>query len=78
MPSEYIKILKSNKYQKSDKTPFIIKADLKCIRQKINECKINIGNSSLTKVREHIPSDFSMSTISSFRRSENTYDVYRV
>ena len=30
-----------------------------------------------TKVSEHISSDFSMSTISSFRSIENKHDVYR-
>ena len=30
-----------------------------------------------SKVFEHIPSGFSMSTISSFRRIENKHDVYR-
>ena len=32
---------------------------------------------STTKVREHIPSDLSLSTISSFRSIENKHDVYR-
>ena len=33
--------------------------------------------SSITKVSEHIPSDFSMSTISSLRSIENKHDIYR-
>ena len=32
---------------------------------------------STTKVREHIPSGFSMSRVSSFRSIENKHDVYR-
>ena len=40
-------------------------------------CKNNLENSPTTNVSEHIPSGFSMSTISSFRRIENKHDVYR-
>ena len=40
-------------------------------------CKNNPGNSSATKVGEHIPSDFSISTISSFKSIENQHDVYK-
>ena len=76
MPSEDTKILEFNKYQKSDKSPFIIYADLECIIEKIDECKNNHENSSATKVSEHIPSGFSMSTICSFRRIEKKHDVY--
>ena len=43
----------------------------------IDGCKINPENSSTTKVREHIPSGFSMSTISLFRSIENKHDVQR-
>ena len=41
----------------------------------IDGCKINPENSSTTKVREHIPSGFSMSTIYLFRSIENKHDV---
>ena len=78
MPSEDTKILEFNQYQKSDKAPFIIYADLECIIEKIDGCKNNPENSSTTKVSEHIPSGFSMSTISSFRSIENKHDVYKV
>ena len=71
MLSEDSKILEFNQYQKSDKAPFIIYADLECIIEKIDE------NSSATKVSEHIPSGFSMSKISSFRSIENKHDLYR-
>ena len=67
MPSEDTKILEFNQYQKSDKGPFIIYEDLKCLIKKINECKNNPENSSTKRVGKHIPSDFSMSTISSFK-----------
>ena len=61
MPSEDTKILEFNQYPKFDKAPIIICADLECL----------IG------FLKHIPSGFSMSTISSFKNIENKYDVYR-
>ena len=45
--------------------------------QKIDGYKNNPENSSTTNVSKHIPSDFSMSTISSFRSIENKHDVCR-
>ena len=63
MPSEDTKILEFNQYQKSDKGPFILYADLECIIEKINGSKNNRENSFTTKVSEHIPSGFSMSAI---------------
>ena len=77
VPSEGTKILEFYKNQKPDKAPFIIYADLKCIIEKIDGSKNNPEISSTTKVSEHIPSGFSMSTVSSFRNIENKHDVYR-
>ena len=77
MSSDDTKLLESNIYQKSDKAPFIIYADLECIIEKTDGSKNNPENSSTTKVSEHIPSDFSMSTISLFRSIQNKHDVYR-
>ena len=77
MPSEDTKILEFNQYQKSDKGPFIIYADLECLIEKIDGCKNDPENSSTTKVGEHIPSGFSMSTISSFKSIENKHNVHR-
>ena len=76
LPSEETKILQFNQYQKFDKAPFIIYADLECLIERIDERKNNTENSSTTKLGEHIPSCFSMSTISSFKSMENKYDVY--
>ena len=70
-------MLKFNQYQKSDKTPFIIYADLDCIIEKIHGCNNNPQNSSTTKLSKHIPSGFSTSTIFLFRSIENKHDVYR-
>ena len=77
MPSDETKILEFNQYQKSDKAPFICYKVLECIIEKIDECKNNPENSSTIKVSEHIPSGFSMSTISLFGSIENKHDVYR-
>ena len=41
------------------------------------DVKNNPENSSTTKVRKHIPLGFSISTISSFRNTENKHHVYR-
>ena len=65
MLSQDTKIFEFNQYQKSDKAPFIIYADLECIKEKIDRCKNNPQNSSTTKVSKHIPSDFSMSSLNS-------------
>ena len=77
MSSEDAKILEFNQYQKSGKAPFIIYADLACIIEEIEGCENSTESSSTEKVSEHIPSGFSMSTISSFRSIENNHDVYR-
>ena len=53
MPSDSTKILEFNQYQKSDKGPSIIYADLKYIIEKIDGCKNNPENSSTTKEIEH-------------------------
>ena len=77
MPSEDTKILELYQYQKSDKAPFNIYADLQCIIEKIDGYKNNHKKSCTTKVSKRIPSCFSMSTISSFRSIENKHDVCR-
>ena len=77
MHSEETKILELSQYQKSYKAPFIIYADLGCIIEKIDGCKNNPENLFTTKIDEHIPSGFSMSTISSFENIENKHVVYR-
>ena len=70
MPSENTKILQFNQYQKSDEAPFIIYADLEFLIEKIDGSKNSPENSLTTKLSEHIPLGFSMSTISSFRSIE--------
>ena len=77
MRSEDTRILEFNQYQTFDEASFIIYADVECVTEKTDGCKNNPENSATTKVSEHIPSDFSMSTISLFKSIENKHDVYR-
>ena len=70
MPSKNNKVLEFNQYHKSVTAPFIIYADLECLIEKISGCKSNSEDSSTTTVSEHILSDFSISTISSFKNIE--------
>ena len=65
MPSVNIEILKFSQYQKSNKAPFIIYANLECLTKKIDGCKNNPENLSTATVGKHIPSSFSMSSKSS-------------
>ena len=65
-----------NHYQKSNKAPLITCTDNECIIEKVDGCKNNPENSSTTKVDEHIPSSFSISTIWLFESTENKHDVY--
>ena len=76
MPSEDTKILEFNQYQKSDKAPFIIYADLECIIEKTDGYKNNPENSYTSKRSEHISSGVLMSTISSLKSIENKHDIY--
>ena len=75
--SEETKILEFNQYQNSDKVPFLIYAYRDCLIEKIDGYKNNPENSATTKLGKHIPSGFSVSTISSFKSIENELDVYR-
>ena len=75
MPFEDTKILEFNQYKKSDKVPSFIYVNLECIREKIDGCQNNSENSPTAKVSKHVPSGFSMSTISLFRSIENKHNV---
>ena len=69
-------ILKHNQLMKSDKTPFIIYADLESFIKKIDNCKNNSEKSSTTKIGEHIPRGYSISTIWAFDDTESKYSLY--
>ena len=74
LPYKDTKMLEFNQYQKSDKAPFIIYADLECLMEKIDGCENNPEKSSTTKVGEHIRSGFSMSKISSYKSIRNKHE----
>ena len=75
--SEETKILEFNQYQNSDKVSFLIYLYRECLIEKIDGYNNNPENSATIKLGKHIPSDFSVSTISSFKSIENELDVYR-
>ena len=67
MPSEHSKILEFNQYEKSNKAPFTIYADLKCITEKTDGFKNN--------PEEQFKND--LRTIKSFRSIKNKHGVHR-
>ena len=67
--------LKFNQCQKSQKTLFIIYADLVSLIGKLDGYKNNPENSYAKKVSEHVSSSFGISAISSFKVMENKHDV---
>ena len=64
LPSEDTKIFEFNQYEISEKPPFLTYADFESLIEKMDECKTNPEKSSATKVSEHVPSGFSISTLS--------------
>ena len=60
MHFEDTKIFGFNQYQKSDKTPVVVYADLVYLIETIYRCKNDSENYSTTKVAEHIPWNFSV------------------
>ena len=76
MPSEKDNILEFNQYVQSDKIPYIIYADFESLIKKIDVSGNNPENSSATKIGEHIPCGYSMSTIWAFDNIENKHTLY--
>ena len=58
---------------KSDKTSCLISADLESVMKKIDNCKNNLEKSSATKIAEHIPCGYLMSTIWAFDNNKNKH-----
>ena len=77
MPSEKNNILEFRQYMKSDKMPYIIYADIESLFRNIDRYANNQGKSSTTKISEHIPCGYSMSTIWGFDHIEDKYTLYR-
>ena len=53
--------------------PYIIYANTESLIKKIDRYSNNPENSSTTKIREHIPCGYSMSTIRAFDSTENKH-----
>ena len=75
MPSEKNNILEFNQYIKSYKMSYIIHADIESLNKKIGEYANNLENSSTTKIGEHIPCRYSMSTFWAFNHIENKHTL---
>ena len=58
---------------KLDKIPYIIFANIESLIEKIDGCGNNSENSSTTKIDEHIPCAYSISTIWAFNNIENKH-----
>ena len=71
MPSQKDNILQFNQYMKLNKMPCIIFADLESLVKKTDGCENNPEKSSTAKISEHIPCEYSMSTIWAFDNIEN-------
>ena len=76
MRSEKDNILEFNQFMKSNKMPYIIHADIEPLIRKIDGCANNPENSSTTKVGEHIPCRYSMSTIWGSDHIEGKHTLY--
>ena len=76
MPSDKDNMLEFNEYMKSDKMPYTIYTDMEFLIKKIDECANNPENFSTTKIGEHIPSGYSMSTIWAFDNLQNKHTSY--
>ena len=77
MPSNDNNLINYNKGEKSLKLPFIIYADLECLLEKISTCYNNPNLSFATKIKQHVPSGYSISTNCSFDKSHNNLSRYR-
>ena len=77
MPSEDTRILEFIQHRTSDKTSSIIYADLESLIKVINGFNNDFEKLSTTKVGEHIPCGYSVSTRWTFDGIENKHDVYR-
>ena len=72
MPSGDTKILEFNQKRKSYKMLFVIYAPMESLIKR-DGCKNNFKKSPTTKVVEHIPSGYSMSTICAFGGIKNKH-----
>ena len=78
MLSEKGNILEFNQCRKWDKMSYVIYVNIESLIKIIDEFANNPENSSKTKIREHIPCRYSMSTMLAFDNIENKHTVYLV
>ena len=57
--------------------PYIIYADTESLIKKVDGCANNPKSSSTTKIGEHIPCGYSMSTIWDFGNMKSKHNLYR-
>ena len=76
MPSQKDSTLKFHQYIKSEKMRNNTYADLESFTKKIDGCANNLERSSTTKLGEHIPCRYSMSTVWTFYNIENKHSLY--
>ena len=60
----------------SGKIPYIINTNIESLNKKIDGCANNPENSSTTKIGEHNPCGYSISTIWAFDNIENKHFLY--
>ena len=72
---EFTEYLKLNKDLKFNKVPTVIYADLESLIKKTSACNNHLEKSSTTKLGEHTPCDYPMSTICEFDYIEGKHDV---
>ena len=77
MPFKDTKILELNQFHNSDKTRSTIYADLESLIEQNDQCENSPEQQYTTKVSEHIPSGFSLSTVLSFKNTETKHNVCR-
>ena len=76
MSTEKDYILEFSQYMNSDKTLYVINADIESLIKKIDGCANNPENSSATKTGENIPCGYPMSIILGFDRIEDKQTLY--
>ena len=60
-----------------DKMSYVIFADIESLIKKVDGCANNPKNDSTTKIGEHIPCWYSMSTLWAFDNVENKHTLHR-
>ena len=74
--SERDNVLEFNQYLKSDKKPYIIYTDIELSIKKIDGCRNNPKNSSITKIGQHICCGYSISITWAFDHIEDKHTLY--